>query len=203
MGSGVSTDESVRLKAEVFEAIVDDPRAVPRLAHGRTEEPSAAMFDSRTLQSSPESGHREGYDGAKRRKGRKVHLAVDTLVHLLALHVTPANEQDRATVRELAAAVQEVTGHQDGAIAPIQHPHRALSLHDALCFLAYGGQGQHETVEIVLQHFECHLIIEVIKFALGCNLHADNERLEQLENNRSIASKSLVGICAIREVDHM
>jgi len=39
-----------------------------------------------------------------------VHLAVDTLGYLLALHVTPANEQDRAQVGELAAAVQEATG---------------------------------------------------------------------------------------------
>jgi transposase len=98
------------LKAGVFEAIVDDLRAVLRLAQGRNEEPSAAIFDSRTVQSSPESGHRAGFDGAKRRKGSKVHLAVDTLGHLLALHVTPANEQDRAQVSELAAAVQEVTG---------------------------------------------------------------------------------------------
>jgi len=85
---------------------------VLRLAQGRKEEPSAAIFDSRTLQSSPESGHRAGYDGAKRRKGNKVHLAVDTLGHLLALHVTPANEQDRAQVGQLASAVQEVTGDQ-------------------------------------------------------------------------------------------
>lgn len=98
------------LKAGVFEAIVDDLRAILRLAQGRDEEPSAAIFDSRTLQSSPESGHRAGYDGAKRRKGSKVHLAVDTLGYLLSLHVTPANEQDRAQVGELAAAVQEATG---------------------------------------------------------------------------------------------
>ena len=99
------------LKAGVFEAVVDDLRAVLRLAEGRNEEPSAAIFESRTLPSSPESGHRAGYDGAKRRKGSKVHLAVDTLGHLLALHVTPANEQDRAQVGQLAQAVQEVTGH--------------------------------------------------------------------------------------------
>jgi len=98
------------LKAGVFESIVEDLRAVLRLAQGRNEEPSAAIFDSRTLQASPESGHRAGYDGAKRRKGSKVHVAVDTLGHLLALHVTPANQQDRAQVGELAAAVQEVTG---------------------------------------------------------------------------------------------
>jgi transposase len=99
------------LKAGVCEAIVNDLRAVLRLAQGRNEQPSAAIFDSRTVQSSPESGHRAGYDGAKRRKGSKVHLAVDTLGHLLTLHVTSANEQDRDQVGELAAAVQEVTGH--------------------------------------------------------------------------------------------
>ncbi len=67
-------------------------------------------MDSRTLRSSPESGHRAGYDGAKRKKGSKVHAAVDALGHLLALHVTPATEQDRAQVETLATAVQEATG---------------------------------------------------------------------------------------------
>src|ERR1700681_1237948 len=97
------------LNAGVFEAIVQDLRAILRLAQGRSEEPRASIFDSRTLQSSPESGHRAGYDGAKRRKGSKVHLAVDTLGHLLALHVTPANEQDRAQVGKLARQVQQIT----------------------------------------------------------------------------------------------
>src|SRR5512132_4410126 len=78
------------INAGVFEAMVDDLRAVLRLAKGRKEQPTAAIFDSRTLQSSPESGGRAGYDGAKRRRGSKVHLAVDTLGQLLALLVTPA-----------------------------------------------------------------------------------------------------------------
>jgi transposase len=98
------------LKAGVFEAIVHDLRALLRVACGRKEQPSAVIMDSRTLQSSPESGSRAGYDGAKRRKGSKVHAAVDTLGHLLALHVTAANEQDRAQVKQLAEQVQEVTG---------------------------------------------------------------------------------------------
>jgi transposase len=59
-------------------------------------------IDSRTLQSIRESGGRVGYGGAKRRKGSKVHLAVDTLGHLLTLHVTPADQQDREQVAELA-----------------------------------------------------------------------------------------------------
>jgi transposase len=98
------------LKAEVFQALVHDLRAVLRIAEGRQEMPTAAIFDSRTMQSTPESGGRASYDGAKRRKGNKVHLAVDTLGHLLALCVTPADEQDRAQVSELAKRVQEETG---------------------------------------------------------------------------------------------
>jgi transposase len=98
------------LKAGIFDTIVQDLRAVLRGAQGRKPEPSAAIFDSRTLQSTPESGTHAGYDGAKRRRGSKVHMAVDTLGHLLALHVTAASEQDRSQVTALAAKVQEVTG---------------------------------------------------------------------------------------------
>jgi transposase len=98
------------LAAGVFEAMVHDLRELLRLARGRAPDPTAAVFDSRTLRSTPESGHRGGYDGAKRKKGSKVHAAVDTLGHLLALRVGPADEQDRARVSELAEAVQEATG---------------------------------------------------------------------------------------------
>jgi transposase len=97
-------------KAGVFEDIVHDLRELLRLAASREAEPSAAIYDGRTLQSTPESGGRAGYDGHKRRKGSKVHVAVDTLGHLLALHVTPANEQERAQVAELSRKVQEATG---------------------------------------------------------------------------------------------
>ena len=90
--------------------LVDDLRLLLREAKGPPRQPSAAIFDSRTLQSTPESGSHAGYDGAKRRKGSKVHAAVDTLGNLLALLVTPANEQDRAQVGKLARGVQEVTG---------------------------------------------------------------------------------------------
>jgi transposase len=98
------------LAAGVFETMAHDLRAVLRLTEGRAAEPSATILDSRTLRSTPESGARAGYDGAKRKRGSKVHAAVDTLGHLLALHVTPADEQDRAQVGQLAAAVQEATG---------------------------------------------------------------------------------------------
>ena len=98
------------IEAECFIALVHDLRELLRVARGRKPQPTAAISDGRTLQSTPESGGRGGYDGAKRRKGSKVHIAVDTLGHLLALHVTPADEQERAQVAELAAQVQEATG---------------------------------------------------------------------------------------------
>jgi transposase len=97
------------LQAGVFEQIVHDLRAIVRFLNDRNLEPSAAILDGRTLQSTPESGGRAGYDGAKKKKGSKIHAAVDTLGNLLALKTTPANEQERAQVAELAKRIQEVT----------------------------------------------------------------------------------------------
>jgi transposase len=98
------------LDAGCFEALAEDLRVILRLAAGRTAQPSAAIIDSRTLRSTPESGARAGYDGAKRKKGSKLHLAVDTLGHFLALHVTPASDDDRSQVGRMAEAIQEATG---------------------------------------------------------------------------------------------
>jgi transposase len=98
------------LQAGVFEQITHDLRMIVRLVAEREAQPSATILDGRTLQSTPESGSRAGYDGAKKKNGSKVHAAVDTLGNLLALKVTAANEQERAQVAELAAKVQEVTG---------------------------------------------------------------------------------------------
>jgi transposase len=97
------------IAAGVFEAMVHDLRELLRVAAGRAAQPSAVILDSRTLQSTPESGHRAGYDGAKRKKGTKVHVAVDTLGHLLALRVTSADQQDRQQVGALARQVRKVT----------------------------------------------------------------------------------------------
>ena len=98
------------LDAGSFEALVHDLRLLLRLEQGRDGQPSAAILDARVLQSSPESGARAGYDGHKRRKGSKVHAAVDTLGQLLTLTVTPANADERTQVAALAAQIQEVTG---------------------------------------------------------------------------------------------
>ena len=98
------------LKSGCFEAMVSDLRSIIRVAQGRQGQPSAVILDGRTVQSSCESGPRAGYDGYKRRRGSKVHTAVDTLGHLLAVHITPANEQERAQVQVLCEAVQQATG---------------------------------------------------------------------------------------------
>lgn len=98
-----------RVAAGVFEEIAHDPRMILRLVAEREGQPTGTVFDSPTMQSTPESAARAGYDGAKK-KGSKVHVAVDTLGHLVALKVTAANERERAQVTDLAARVQEVTG---------------------------------------------------------------------------------------------
>jgi transposase len=98
------------VQAGVFEQVAHDLRIILRLVNEREPQPSATILDGRTLQSTPESGDRAGYDGAKKKHGSKVHAAVDTMGSLLALKVTAANEQEREQVAELAAKVQEVTG---------------------------------------------------------------------------------------------
>lgn len=98
------------LAAGAFEQMAHDLRALLREAQGRAPQPTAVVLDARTVQSTPESGARAGYDGHKRRKGAKTHAAVDTLGHLLALVVTPASTDERTQVAELARRVQQVTG---------------------------------------------------------------------------------------------
>ncbi len=83
-----------------------------RAAQGRQGQPSAVVLDGRTLQSTVESGARAVYDGHKRKRGNKVHIAVDTLGHLLAVHITPASEQERGRVEALAHQVRIVSGEQ-------------------------------------------------------------------------------------------
>ena len=103
------------LAMDCFLDVAGDLRGVLRMAADREPEPSAVVLDSRTLRSLPEGGERAGYDGAKRKKGSrkkgsKVHLAVDTLGLPVALHVTPAEADDRGEVGRLTGAVEAETG---------------------------------------------------------------------------------------------
>jgi transposase len=98
------------MEAGAFAAALQDLRLLLRVLKGRTPQPTAASLDARVVQSPPESGARAGSSGHQRRKGSKVHAAVDTLGHQLALTVTAANEDERTPVSALAEQVQEVTG---------------------------------------------------------------------------------------------
>jgi transposase len=82
------------IQAGCFEAMVNDLRSIIRIAQERRGQPSAVILDGRTPQSTCESGPRAGYDGYKRKRGSKVHMAVDTLGQ--------SNEKERAQVGELA-----------------------------------------------------------------------------------------------------
>lgn len=98
------------MAAGSFEALVQDVRVLLRALKGRHPQPTAVILDARVLQSTPESGSRAGYSGAKRRKGSKAHIVVDTLGYPLALSVTPASEDERTQVETLATQVQAATG---------------------------------------------------------------------------------------------
>ena len=90
--------------------MVHDLNELQRLLLERAATPTAGILDGRVLQSTPESGHRAGYNGGKRRKASTAHVAVDTLGHLLSVVITPANEQERTQVGELCRQVQQRTG---------------------------------------------------------------------------------------------
>ena len=87
---------------------------------GRNPEPTAAIIDAQVVKASsnvPEGS--QGYDAGKKTKGRKRHIAVDTLGLLLALVITAASVQDtnggKDAVTGLAAACPSVTaGRVDG-----------------------------------------------------------------------------------------
>lgn len=93
-----------------FETLLHDLRLLVRKEALRADEPTAAIVDSRTLRSTPESGHRAGWDGGKRCKGTKIHMMVDTLGDFITFLASPANEQDRAHVHNACLEAQEATG---------------------------------------------------------------------------------------------
>jgi transposase len=69
------------IKAGVFEAMIHDLRTLLRRTQEDKAQPSAVILDSRTLRSTPESGGRAGYDGAKRKKGSKTDLRSGERTH--------------------------------------------------------------------------------------------------------------------------
>jgi transposase len=86
------------------EAICDLLRARVREQAGRSPEPTAAIIDARVVKTSsnaPEAS--QGYDAGKRTKGRKQHIATDTLGLLLAVVITAASVQDTNSGKDVTA----------------------------------------------------------------------------------------------------
>lgn len=101
-------------KEGITEAIHDALRGKVRQAAGRSSEPSAAILDAQTVNTSsnvPE--HSQGIDAGKRIKGRKRHIATDVLGLLLVVLVTAASVPDtvggRLLVEQVARAHPTVT----------------------------------------------------------------------------------------------
>lgn len=87
----------------VWQVIHDVLRSAVRADAGKRSEPTAAILDSQTVRSADQAGER-GYDAAKKTKGIKRHVLVDTLGLLLAVCITPADVPERQGARRLLAA---------------------------------------------------------------------------------------------------
>ncbi len=87
-----------------FEQMHDRLRAQWREREGREASPTTAILDAQSTRGSPQGGE-SGYDAGKKIKGRKRHLAVDTLGLMLAVCVTAANVQDRDGAHPVVSAM--------------------------------------------------------------------------------------------------
>jgi putative transposase len=81
-------------KQGCWKIIHDLLRQAVRKAAGKRPQPTAAILDSQTVRSADQAGER-GYDAAKKTKGIKRHILVDTLGLLLGVCVTRADVPER------------------------------------------------------------------------------------------------------------
>jgi putative transposase len=93
----------------IWDQVMDMLRGLVRTVAGKQEEPTAAIIDSQSVKTTS-SGEARGYDVGKQVKGRKRHVAVDTLGCLLLVLVTRASLQDRDGGLDLCTDMQLLFG---------------------------------------------------------------------------------------------
>ena len=91
-------------KAGLWKTLNDGLRTLVRKAKGKRARPTACILDSQTVRSADHGGE-VGYDAAKKTKGRKRHLLVDTMGLLLGIWLTPASTPERAGAQGLLGQV--------------------------------------------------------------------------------------------------
>jgi putative transposase len=81
-----------------------------RVAQGRAKEPSLLIVDSQSVKTPAFTKEQTGYDAGKKVKGRKRHLAVETLGNVMAVGVTAASVHDKAGAISLKDDIEDLSG---------------------------------------------------------------------------------------------